>query len=648
MNSQRTTRVAAICLLVVLLPSMRGEKNSDEPLPAVKQFMDEMWRGLRERKLEEAFKGSEEFFADRLDASSGGRTFKDKTDLCRLAWVDQLLRHPIEAIGKGDVFTRQLHEASLPAITDIAFEKLAPLGKLTPAMNQDLRQMETPLEQVVSAIEQADAAARATLAPLTDAERAELRAEIYKQTTDCKNGHRAPSKEKALRVYTLLTKMDMQPIHRAARSLAALADPKLLEALSHIPAQQVQPIQGVKGSITAVIETKAGKIIVGGTEANEYALDEMDGVCGVIDPGGNDTYIEGSVGDKRPALVILDLAGNDTYRGEKPGIQGGAILGLSLLVDVAGDDVYEAHDVAQGSCVGGAGILVDMAGNDKYRAYRRVQGQGVAGIGILADVAGNDDYRAAMLGQGVGGPLGFGLLADQAGADHYYAGGLYPGPYDDSPGYAGFSQGVGVGRRGTANGGIGVLLDGGGDDVYEADYFSTAGAYWFAAGFLRDFGGNDQRVGSTRTAFDGLERKVGRFLRYGCGFGCHYGVGMMFDDEGDDSTFADFGGVGFAWDMSVAVIWDGKGNDHYDSPGHGVAGAYNNGFSAVLDGGGSDVYAGAPPAMAEAQSEYHREHPTAKSFTFLMDWQGADQYPDKLENSHSYERGWAGGFFMDR
>ena len=44
---------------------------------------------------------------------------------------------------------------------------------------------------------------------------------------------------------------------------------------------------------------------------------------------------------------------------------------------------------------------------------------------------------------------------------------------------------------------IEVLLDGGGDDTYEFDYISHGGGYWFAAGFARDFGGNDQRLGAT-------------------------------------------------------------------------------------------------------------------------------------------------------
>ena len=105
-------------------------------------------------------------------------------------------------------------------------------------------------------------------------------------------------------------------------------------------------------------------------------------------------------------LVIIDLAGNDVYRSSKPGVQGGAILGVSMLLDYEGDDVYEAQDIAQGSAIAGVGILIDYKGNDRYHGLRRVQGHALGGLGILIDKEGNDDYHAAMWAQGHGGPLG--------------------------------------------------------------------------------------------------------------------------------------------------------------------------------------------------------------------------------------------------
>jgi hypothetical protein len=335
------------------------------------------------------------------------------------------------------------------------------------------------------------------------------------------------------------------------------------------------------------------------------------------------------------------------YRGQAAGIQGGAILGVSLLVDLAGQDTYTAGDVAQGSALGGAGLLLDRAGNDRYLGDKRVQGQAVGGVGVLLDRQGRDDYRAALLGQGVGGPLGFGLLDDVEGSDHYYAGGKYADPYDDTPGYNGWSQGVGVGPRGTANGGIGMLLDGGGDDVYEADYFSHGGGYWFCLGFARDFGGNDQRVGSTRTLWDGGERKEARFMRYGNGFGVHYAAGFLLDDAGDDTYFTDFAGTGFVWDVGICALIDLAGNDRYES-GSGVGACYNSGLMLLLDAAGNDTYISANAGTAAEKSDYHDQDPRSHNFSLLLDLTGQDTYPADIANGKDTVRGWAGGVISDR
>ena len=79
---------------------------------------------------------------------------------------------------------------------------------------------------------------------------------------------------------------------------------------------------------------------------------------------------------------------------------------------------------------------------------------------------------------------------------------------------------------------IGVILDGGGDDVYEFDYLAHGGGYWCGLGFARDFGGNDQRLGATRTTYSGGQRRERRFQRFGCGYGCHFALGFCFDAVG--------------------------------------------------------------------------------------------------------------------
>ena len=119
---------------------------------------------------------------------------------------------------------------------------------------------------------------------------------------------------------------------------------------------------------------------------------------------------------------------------------------------------------------------------------RRVQGQALGGVGILLDRAGKDDYHAAMWAQGFGGPLGFGVLDDLEGNDHYYCGGMWRDSY--YPRRRVMKPGPGHWRwtPGRGRGGIGVILDGSGDDVYEYDYFGKAavtGSHGIRPRFLR-------------------------------------------------------------------------------------------------------------------------------------------------------------------
>ena len=177
--------------------------------------------------------------------------------------------------------------------------------------------------------------------------------------------------------------------------------------------------------MAARIDTPSGAIVIGGKGSNTYQLDQMRDVAVVIDLGGDNTYYEGTVGLDRPVLVVINLGGNNTFRGSKPGIQGGAVLGVSMLLNLGGNNIYEAQDVAQGSALAGVGILIDYGSNNRYRGVRRVQGQAIGGLGILIGRGGNNDYHAAMWAQGFGGPLGFGLLDDVTGNNHYYCGGMW-------------------------------------------------------------------------------------------------------------------------------------------------------------------------------------------------------------------------------
>ena len=144
--------------------------------------------------------------------------------------------------------------------------------------------------------------------------------------------------------------------------------------------------------------------------------------------------------------------------------------------------------------------------------------------------------------------------------------------YPETPGYEGWGQGVGGGLRAVACGGIGVILDGGGENTYEYDYLADGGGYWCGLGFARDFGGNTERL-ITRTAYNGgpcAYESYGRCSN--CGWGCHYAMGFLFDDSGDDVYEGTIMGLGMAWDCSMGVLCDFAGNDHYMATGGSTQG----------------------------------------------------------------------------
>ena len=643
----------SLCLVLSLAAGLMGCVTRPPAKPSqaslVVELENEMTAGLARRSVRPQFDQYQKYTCGRLDATAGTNTWKDKTGNCRLSWYDTLMRDQLHAPREAERLSRELHLAllderqglqrALAMAASMLDAKVSPGLKKSPAK---------PREAIVHALTEARRSWDAALAPLSEAEKNDLRANAYDVTTKqvVGNSHTFPDKIAGRRICDSIEKMNRRALYETTAALVPLTKREFLESLKTWPQNQHLTVPGVEGEVREVIQTPSGKILVGGTGDNVYDLDALPDIAVVIDLGGNDTYREGTVSATRPVMILLDLEGNDTYRGEKPGIQGGAVCGMSLLVDLAGDDKYDAQDVSQGACVAGVGILIDYAGNDSYRGLRRNQGSAMGGIAMLIDRAGNDSYHSSLYAQGFGGPIGFGVLEDISGADHYYAGGKWPDPYDDTPGYDGWSQGVGVGPRGIANGGIGLLLDGGGDDIYEGDYFSHGGGYWFAVGIARDFGGNDQRLGATQLAYDGSERKEKKFLRWGVGFQAHYAVGFVIDDEGDDAYGGDIVGLGFAWDIGVAGILDFGGNDRYLMSDGARGNEASLGF--LFDHGGDDTYGGRSFGNAAAKVSYHPMPDCGGNFSFSINIGGKDTYGGESLNDVDQESGWPGGFFIDR
>ncbi len=192
--------------------------------------------------------------------------------------------------------------------------------------------------------------------------------------------------------------------------------------------------------------------------------------------------------------LLLDRDGNDFYHCDLFGQGFASTRGCGVLADLAGQDVYDAGGVhlhaplfndryqslSQGFSIGmrpdasgGVGALIDLRGNDRYNCD--IYGQGSAywyAIGLLIDGDGNDTYNLGQYGQGSGIHLAAGMLFDRAGQDLYYD-----------------MHGVGVG--GAHDYSVGFLVDRGGDDHYCGSGGSQGGALTNSVAMLLDEAGND-------------------------------------------------------------------------------------------------------------------------------------------------------------
>ena len=623
---------------------------------------EEMENGIRSRGIDGIYRRYRAYIGERFVATAPTTSNFEMRGNCRLPWYEQMLKAPIAAPIEAERFSRELHTGlqydSDGLVRSILFarEAMGLKGNVPEPFVAP-----TDPEEALKVVETKTVAARAGLSKaistLTAKEADDLDKNLLKAFCETSmTGHTLDPRFAKLgrHMCNLMEKMDRAALYDSALALACLTNTQLLDALAAIPESESRSVTGVSGAIVRDIQTDAGRIIVGGRGDNVYQLDQMNDVCAVIDLGGSDRYMDGSVHFNRPILVVMDLEGNDYYEGRARGVQGSAVFGVSLLVDRSGNDIYRASDVAQGSALCGVGILVDMDGDDYYGGVRRVQGHALGGLGMLIDKNGRDQYHAALWAQGFGAPLGFGLIEDAHGDDTYYCGGWAFDGYDETPGYDGWGQGIGAGLRQIACGGMGVLLDGDGDDVYEYDYMGHGGGYWAGLGIARDFAGNDTRYGGTRKMYDGSPRGERMYQRFGCGFGCHYAIGFCFDDSGNDVYGGTIMGMGMGWDLGVGYLCDvGCGDDFYNGTGSQIEGyGMQAGTGVLFDYGGDDSYVARGGCQGTAPSgvnpDYHRLPECGGNFAFLVDYGGVDKYSCNAPNNAETQRGGKGGFLIDR
>jgi hypothetical protein len=241
----------------------------------------------------------------------------------------------------------------------------------------------------------------------------------------------------------------------------------------------------------------------------------MFGLGAFIDEGGSDYYKLAAAGQGAGFFgigLLLDAGGNDEYKlleGDGQGFGGPA--GIGILADRGGDDTYYAErdaskagredyhsdkkiaaNNAQGvgagrrgdgsdghNWAGGLGALLDVDGNDTYQAGNFSQGLGYwYGTGLLWDGGGNDLYESVYFTQGSGAHFAIGALIDESGDDRHVL-------LENAGAAFGFGWDV-------VNA---FLIDrGAGNDHYEAKIISTGLAEVRSNAFFLDEGGDDTYI----------------------------------------------------------------------------------------------------------------------------------------------------------
>lgn len=383
----------------------------------------------------------------------------------------------------------------------------------------------------------------------------------------------------------------------------AVFNAQLREALREFAAA---PKADLKGVTTFRFQTKLGAITIAGPEDDAIAGDELF----VLDLGGNDTY-RGRVATpkplRQPISFIVDLGGNDRYVNPARGF-----LGLGEVVDLAGDDVYTGGEHSIGAGLYGAGVILDEAGDDRYIQDAPL-GIGAAnvGIGLLVDKGGDDVYLGKAQTMGYGGPYGVGVLLDVAGKDDYRTDDAANASVAWGGKTVSMAMGCGYGRRSDSGdginlaGGIGALVDGAGDDRYHTSTFTLGSGYWWGFGIFEDRGGNDEY----------------RSMHYAMGSGAHFALGSFADLSGDDRYNAEskdgmehWGAIGR--DGSIGVFMEGSGNDVYGMRRTNAAFADLNSVALFYEREGDDRYV-VHPTQTEAGDDSWKPFASVKPYSPL-------------------------------
>ncbi len=391
----------------------------------------------------------------------------------------------------------------------------------------------------------------------------------------------------------------------------------------------------------------------------------------IVDFAGDDLYVaEGAGGPGTGILgigILIDRQGDDRYtQALSPHFAPRQHTRETLLqADPEGEDTRwvpfielygnpEEPDApgimldagfAFGAAFLGIGILHDIAGNDLYLGQKYCFGSAFwKGLALLCDDGGDDVFAAGHTALGSGINSAVGIVNSQRGDNHYQCLGIFESGYSAGcewdNGYDGSGLGHGSAWRAevrsnraedrwqaTLGGGMGLLCSGAGDDQYLGGAFGVASGYAGGIGMITDRGGDDTYF--VKRGPDGGNHK-GWSGNHALANGAHRGVGYLLDHAGNDRYSASFLGGANAWDISSAFLLDLGGNDLFtDLHGKAVRGNLGNGaansFAVCFLHGGSNRLQRASFGSAHWLPEGYPG--TDANFSFFINTGLAEDYP---------------------
>ena len=486
-------------------------------------------------------------------------------DLCRKVLADPISgTESIMALhAKADVSTQKMLIAALTDCFQDSVKQSTKSGSGASLKNAILlpEPLKEPVTDLVEAIASANSRIKEALSKLAPDEK-RLLIESLPQWAAIGSGIQFDFVSKAKlsqeNLYSAMAKIDLPAIRLASLDLDRAVQDSL-------PKLRLAAASAWNGSVK-FSENGVNVEISGNTD--DVHDSKNTNLC--IDLGGRNRYTGRYGAGIGYAGVLIDF-GTETTTNFVDASAGVGILGIGIAIFEGPRPDLTAKNIAFGAGLGGVGLVkVEQAFRMESRSLG--QGFGMCGIGILIGSKGTDTLKIGYLGQGAGMMGGLGWLFNPAGNDRYRAGGLIPDGISKK-GYLSRAQGF----SGILPGGIGLLTDNDGDNLYEAGSESQACATCFGIGSLYDLSGDDSYVAQ----------------RQAQSFASSEGCALLFDLAGDDVYIVRESEChAYAVDRSFAIVLDRAGNDVVAAHDSQPATAQEGSVAIYLDAGGSDTFSG--------------------------------------------------------